>query len=84
MLALDRDAGATLYRGGAPGASACYLVPTDTARAIARMLAAAGHQPDERNIGPHYELVTEGPSRHELWLDLVPMTPHGRIICNCG
>jgi hypothetical protein len=62
----------------------CYEVPTATAQAIAATLAGDRRRPDAMGVGPRFDFPTGDPSGQGISMDLVPITPHGDVVCNCG
>jgi hypothetical protein len=84
VQALARVAGTKVPGSGLPPGD-CQAVTKDVARAIVAAFDAAGHMPAERLRGPlSYVLTDRTVPGAEITVDLLEITPHGEVICNCG
>lgn len=62
----------------------CYAVTTDVARAIVAAFDTAGHAPALRRGPISYALPDATGPDGEVTVDLLELTPHGEVVCNCG
>ncbi len=84
VQALVQVAGRKVPGSGLPPGN-CRAVTTDAARAIVGAFGAAGHMPAERLRGPlSYVLPDRTVPEGEITVDILEITPHGEVVCNCG
>ncbi len=84
VQALVQVAGRKVPASGLPPGD-CRAVTTDAARAIVGAFGAAGHMHAERLRGPlSYVLPDRTVPEGEITVDILEITPHGEVVCNCG